>query len=60
MEPWTGNIVRNWFNCLVSFGRIGYVAEKYNIKGKMKNDISLRLWLDMQKIQERNVLSAQS
>ena len=35
MEYWTGNSVRTWFNLLVPFRRIGYVAKKDNIKGKM-------------------------
>ena len=35
MEAWTGNNVMNWFNCLLQFGRIGYVVKKDNIKNKM-------------------------
>ena len=35
MEAWTGKSVRNWFNCLVKFRRIGYVAKKDNIKGNI-------------------------
>ena len=35
METWNGDILKNCFNCLVQFVRIGYVANKDNIKGKM-------------------------
>ena len=35
MEAWTGNSAMNWFNTLVQFGRIGYVANYDRIKGKI-------------------------
>ena len=35
MEYWTGNSVENWFNRLMKFERIGYVAKKGKIKGKI-------------------------
>ena len=35
METWTWNIMRNFLNPLMQFGRIGYVAKKFKIKGKM-------------------------
>ena len=35
MEACTGNSVENWFNRLVQFGIIGYVAKKDKIKVKI-------------------------
>ena len=35
METWTWNSMRNFFNPLVQFGRIGYVPKKFKIKWKM-------------------------
>ena len=35
LEAWTGKSVRPWFNKMVQFGRIGYIAKKNKIKGKM-------------------------
>ena len=35
MEACTGNSVKNWFYRLAQFRRIGYVAKKDKIKGKM-------------------------
>ena len=52
MEAWNGNSVMNWFNRLVPFWRIGYVAKKDKIKGKIKEQDFLQLRLDMQKIQQ--------
>lgn len=36
LEAWTGKSVRPWFNKMVQFGRIGYIAKKNKIKSKMK------------------------
>ena len=35
VESCTGNSVKNWFNRLVQFGRIGYVAKKDKVKVKI-------------------------
>ena len=35
MEAWTGNSVRNLFNCLVDTGRVGFFAKKDKIWRKM-------------------------
>ena len=35
MEACNRNSVRNWFNCLVQFKRIGCVVKKDHIKGKI-------------------------
>ena len=35
LKHWTEKDVTKWFNCLVQFGRIGYIAKKDKIKTKM-------------------------
>ena len=35
LEAWSGEKTNRWFNRLVQFGRVGYVAKKSKVKAKM-------------------------